>query len=254
VGVDVQSGSHRTESSAPSLVVLGCDGSWPGPLGACSGYLVRSPSTTLLVDAGPGTFANLQLVIDPATLDAVLISHHHPDHWIDLHGLATHAQFVSGRVGIPIMTPSGVAERTQLEHSPSLAWTSVDDGETVQVGDISCTFRRTHHSGITLAMRFDFAGHSLGYSADSGPEWDLADLGADLDLVLCEATYTRSDEGKAGHMSGRQAGEQARRAHARRLVITHRWPTVDAASVRDEAESAFGGPVEQAVIGKEFIL
>jgi ribonuclease BN (tRNA processing enzyme) len=55
-------------------------------------------------------------------------------------------------------------------------------------------------------------------------------------------------------MSGRQAGEQAKRAGARRLVITHRWPTVDAAAVLEEAEAAFGGRVEQAVIGKEFTL
>jgi ribonuclease BN (tRNA processing enzyme) len=71
---------------------------------------------------------------------------------------------------------------------------------------------------------------------------------------LCEATYTAEHEGTAGHMSGRQAGESARQAEARRLVITHRWPTVDAAAVAKEAEAAFGGPVEQATIGREFRL
>jgi ribonuclease BN (tRNA processing enzyme) len=82
----------------------------------------------------------------------------------------------------------------------------------------------------------------------------LADLGTELDLVLCEATYTTDHEGTAGHMSGRQAGEQAKRAAARRLVVTHRWPTVEASAVITEAEETFGARVEQAVIGKEFKL
>jgi len=79
-------------------------------------------------------------------------------------------------------------------------------------------------------------------------------LGHGLDLLLCEATYTVEHEGTAQHMSGRQAGMAAREAGAKRLVITHRWPTVDADSVATEAEAAFGGPVEQASIGKEYTL
>jgi ribonuclease BN (tRNA processing enzyme) len=71
---------------------------------------------------------------------------------------------------------------------------------------------------------------------------------------LSEATYTFEHEGTADHMSGRQAGAQARRAGAKRLVITHRWPTIEPAELASEAELAFGGPVEQAVIGKEFVL
>ena len=79
-------------------------------------------------------------------------------------------------------------------------------------------------------------------------------LGSGLDLLLCEATYTAEHEGTARHLSGRQSGAAARAAGAQRLVITHRWPTVDARAVAEEAEAAFGGPVEQAAIGKEFTL
>jgi ribonuclease BN (tRNA processing enzyme) len=241
---------------APALVlhVLGCDGSWVGPGGAGSGYLVRAGGTTLCLDTGPGTFAHLQQVIDPATLDAVLISHHHPDHWSDLYGLETHARFASEQTPIPIVAPAGLAVRTRLQDSPVLRWQTVTDGSRVAVGEVSCSFHRTEHSGETLAVRLDAAGRSLGYSADSGPGWSLSELGTDLDLVLCEATYTREHEGEAGHMSGRQAGEQARRARARRLVVTHRRPAIDARTLASEAEAAFGGPVEQAIIGKEFTL
>jgi ribonuclease BN (tRNA processing enzyme) len=240
----------------PALVlnVLGCDGSWTGPGGAGSGYLVRGGGTTLWLDTGPGTFAHLQQVVDPATLDAVIISHHHPDHWTDLYSLETHARFASDRTPLAILAPAGLAVRTRLQDSPVLRWQTVAHGDRMTVGALSCSFYRTEHSGETLAVRLDAAGRSLGYSADSGPGWSLVDLGMDLDLVLCEATYTREHEGEAGHMSGRQAGEQARRARARRLVVTHRRPTIDASTLAAEAEAAFGGPVEQATIGKEFTL
>jgi ribonuclease BN (tRNA processing enzyme) len=239
---------------ALSLTVLGCDGSWTGPGGAGSGYRITTGDTHVVVDLGPGTFAQLQQRLDPTSVDAVILSHHHPDHWTDLHSLATHARFVGHQGPIPVYAPADLAGPTGLATSPVLDWHDVTDGDTVRIGSLDLTFRRTDHSFETLAVRIEGGGRALGYSADTGPGWSLADLGSGLDLVLCEATYTIDDEGTAGHLSGRQAGEQARRASSKRLVITHRWPTVDAAAVLSEAEAAFGGPVEQAVIGKEFVL
>jgi ribonuclease BN (tRNA processing enzyme) len=244
----------RDGRSGLSVIVVGCDGSWTGPGGAGSGYVVASGTTCLLLDAGPGTFANLQQCIEPATIDAVIISHHHPDHWTDLYALTTHARFALGRQGIPVYAPAGLAERARLEDSPVIEWHEVTDGDTVQIGALACVFCRTDHSFETLAVRIDGGGRALGYSADTGPGWSLAELGTDLDLVLSEATYTVEHEGTAGHLSGRQAGEQARKAGARRLVVTHRWPTIDPSTLADEAQVAFGSAVEQAAIGKEFVL
>jgi len=237
-----------------SLTVLGCDGSWTGPGGAGSGYRVTTASTQLVVDLGPGTFANLQHHLDPASLDALILTHHHPDHWTDLHPLATRARFVGPRRPIPIYAPAGLAARTGLAASSVLEWHEVTDGDSLRIGALELTFHRTDHAFETLAVRIEGGGRALGYSADTGPGWSLAALGPGLDLVLCEATYTIDHEGTAGHLSARQAGEQARRAGSGRLVITHRWPIVDAAAVASEAEAAFGGKVEQAVIGKEFVL
>jgi ribonuclease BN (tRNA processing enzyme) len=237
-----------------SLIVVGCDGSWTGPGGAGSGYLVVSGGTTVLLDAGPGTFANLQQVIDPSSIDAVVLTHHHQDHWTDLYALATHAHFALGREDLPVHAPAGLAVLAGLADSPVLAWHEVTDADEAQIGSLHWSFHRTDHTFETLAVRVDGGGRTLGYSADTGPGFSLSELGSGLDLLLAEATYTLEHEGTAHHMSGRQAGEQAKRAGARRLVVTHRWPTIDPAALAAEAEAAFGRPVEQAVIGKEYVL
>lgn len=235
-----------------SLTVLGCDGSWTGPGGAGSGYLVRSARGCVLLDAGPGTFAILQQHLDPSDLDAVVVSHEHTDHWSDLWVMDRYARDATGRTGLPVFAPDGLAGRARLTTSPSFEWHRIAAGMTVRLGDLAVTFHRTDHGVETLAMRIESAGGTLGYSADTGPHWPLSELGTGLDLVLCEATYTEEHEGTASHMSGRQAGEQARRARARRLVVTHRWPSIAAAAVAFEAGSAFGGPVESAEPGKVF--
>ncbi len=254
LGPDAPADNGGGDHPEVTLLVLGCDGSWAGPGGAGSGYLVSCGGTHLLVDLGPGTFAALQTRLDPALIAAVVISHRHPDHWTDLHSLVTHARFALHRESIPVYAPGELGDHSGLAGSTALDWHRVVGGGSARVGALDLTFRRTDHGVETLAVRIDGAGRTLGYSADTGPGWSLTELGTGLDLVLCEASYTVDHEGTAGHMSGRQAGEQAARAGAGRLVITHRWPTVEASVVGAEAAAAFGRPVEQAEIGRVFTL
>ena len=241
-----------------TLTVLGCDGSHAGAGGAASGYLVRSwtTGTALWLDAGPGTFANLQRYCDPAALDGIVLSHEHGDHCSDVAGLVTAAQRTLGwrRGPVPVLAAPGVEQRLGKEAEGILDWQTVGDGEGAVIGGLRVTFSRTDHGPVTLAVRLEGDGATLGYSADSGPRWSMARLGTGLDLALCEATYTQEHEGTAQHMSGRQAGETARAARARRLVVTHRWPTVAADAVGGEARRSFGGPVAQARVGRGFSL
>ena len=95
-------------------------------------------------------------------------------------------------------------------------------------------------------------GRTLGYSADSGPAWELASLGSGLDVALCEATFLADREGSVQHLSARQAGRMAHDAGAHRLIITHLTPGVDPEAARAEAASAYGGDVALAVIGDQF--
>jgi len=241
-----------------SLTVLGCDGSHAGAGGAASGYLVRSwtTGTTLWLDAGPGTFATLQRFCDPRSLDAIVLSHEHSDHWSDVAGFVTAARHTLGwqRPALPVLAAPGVRERLTTEVDGVLDWRTVGDGEGADIGGLRLRFSRTDHGPVTLAVRLEGDERVLGYSADSGPGWALGALGRDLDLALCEATYTQDHEGTAQHMSGREAGATAKAAGARRLVVTHRWPSIAAADVRAEASEAFGGPVEEARIGRGYSL
>jgi ribonuclease BN (tRNA processing enzyme) len=241
-----------------TLTVLGCDGSHAGAGGAASGYLVRSwaSGTALWLDAGPGTFANLQRFCEPATLSAIVLSHEHTDHWSDLSGFLTAARWTTGlpRRPIVVLAAPGIRERVDQDLDGILDWREVGEGDGADVGDLRLRFSRTDHPPVTLGVRVEGASRALAYTADSGPGWSLEALGPDLDLALCEATYTSSHEGTAGHMSGRQAGATAKRAGARRLVVTHRWPTIPAAAVEQEAADAFGAPVASAVVGRGYSL
>lgn len=233
-----------------TLTVLGCSGSYPGPGSAASGYLVQSGTTTIWLDAGSGTLANLQRHVGLSDVTAIVLSHSHPDHWSDIEGYYVAVTYGEHkREGVPVFTPPDLVDKTVSAGEPTFSWRAVHDGSTVDVGDIRLTFSKTDHHIETLAVRAESGGRVLGYSADSGPGWSMEALGAGMHLALCEASFLQDREGSMQHFSARQAGATAKAAGAARLVLTHSWPTVELDAIRAEGEAAFGGPVEIATIG-----
>jgi len=236
-----------------TLTVLGCSGTYASPGQACSGYLVSDGSTTVWIDAGSGTLANLPRHVPLEGVDALVLSHEHPDHWSDLEGFFNVCRFVTKREGLPVYAPAGLKEHTYNDdESPYFEWRDIKDGSTAQIGDLAFTFSRTDHGPETLAMRVDGGGRSLAYSADTGPKWSLGALGPGLHLALCEATFLQEQEGEAQHLSARQAGGSAKDAGVKRLLLTHIWPTINHERSRAEAVDAYGDPVQIAMTNETY--
>ncbi len=241
---------------SPSLTVtvLGCSGSYPGPESACSGYLVRAGGVTVWLDAGSGTMANLQRHVSLYDIDAVVLSHEHPDHCSDIEGFRVACAYVLERADVPVYATAGVARHLFPEFKSVLDWHVVTDGDHIEVEGLSLRFSRTDHPPETLAVRVDADGRSLAYSADTGPGWSFDALGPSIDLALCEATYLADREGPdSSHLSARQAGAMARQAGVGRLVLTHFIPSGDDLPDdhwRSRAQEGFDGEV---IVGKELL-
>lgn len=232
------------------LTVLGCSGSYGAPAGgACSGYLVRAGDANIWMDCGNGTFANLQQHIDPAELSAVIISHGHADHSVDIYGLHVMYRYGLGRHGLPVYAPEGlekVLEGLVGTFGETFDWRAVGDGDRATIGEAAVRFSRTDHPPPTVAVEIAHNGKRLVYTADTGPEWTVDAFGAGADLVLSEATYMHDDIRVPIHYSARQAGAFASEARARRLMITHLWPTLDPVASVEEASEAFGQSITLA--------
>jgi ribonuclease BN (tRNA processing enzyme) len=229
------------------LTVLGCSGSYGAPAGgACSGYLVRAGGAVIWLDCGNGSFANLQQHADPADLDAVVITHAHPDHCVDLFGLHVLHRYGLERSGLPVFAPDGVERGLRSlvgEWGGTFDWHTVADGDRLALGDVTMRFSRTDHPPPTVAVELAHDGKRLVYTSDTGPDWTCEAFGRGADLVLSEATYQHDDIKVAIHLSARQAGEAARAAGARHLVLTHLWPTLDPVASVEEGSEAFGKAV-----------
>jgi ribonuclease BN (tRNA processing enzyme) len=208
------------------------------------------------VDAGSGTFANLQMHLpDLAALDGIILSHAHPDHWADVLGYQVVVRHIHKRHRLPVFGPPDLHLMLKAIHgktAPEFAWTTASDGLRARLGGLDLTFSRTDHQGETYAVRIDGEGVSFGYSADTGTGWSLSALGPGLDLALCEATLKPEDAGSMPHLTAAEAGALAKAAGVRRLVLTHFQPGVDREQSRALGSEAFGAPVEVAEEGASF--
>jgi ribonuclease BN (tRNA processing enzyme) len=232
------------------LTVLGCSGSYGAPAGgACSGYLVRAGDANIWMDCGNGTFANLHEHIDPGDLSAVVITHGHADHCVDLYGLHVMYRYGLEMSGLPVYAPEGlepILAELVGTFGDTFDWRTVGDGDRTSIGEAALRFSRTDHPPPTMAVEIAHDSKRLVYSADTGPEWSVDAFGPGADLVLSEATYMHDDIRVAIHYSAHQAGALAREAKARRLMITHLWPTLDPVASVAEASEAYGGDVALA--------
>ena len=198
------------------LTVLGCSGSFGAPGGGpCSGYLLRSGDTSIWMDCGNGTFGHLQEHIAVEDLTAVVLTHGHPDHCVDIYGLHVLLRYGIEREGLPVFAPEGLEGfllSLVSDFGNVFDWRTVGDGDTEKVGDIALKFSRTDHPPPTYAVEARADGRRMIYTADTGPGWSVGAFDPEADLVLSEATYLHGHVPVPIHLSAKQAGEAAREA------------------------------------------
>jgi ribonuclease BN (tRNA processing enzyme) len=235
------------------LTVLGCSGSYGGSGGeACSGYLLRSNETSIWVDAGNGTFGHLQEHLAVEDLSAVVLTHSHPDHCVDIYGLHVLLRYGLDVRGLPVYAPQGLEKfllALVADWDDVFEWNAVGEGDTARIGDIDLRFSRTDHPPPTYAVEATHEGRRLIYTADTGPDWTVGAFAPGADVVLSEATYLHDNIPAPIHLSAKQAGEAAREAQAQRLILTHLWPRIDKSRAMEEGAEAFGAGVTLATQG-----
>src|SRR6185312_9690276 len=177
--------------------VVGCAGSAPGPVSAASCYLVEHDGFRLLLDLGNGAFGPLQAYVDPATIDAVFLSHLHADHCLDVAPFVVWHRYAGPptRSIVPLYAPVGAERRLALAYdSDGDGLTDVFDFVPVgpgafTLGPFEVTLARTAHPVECYAIRLTAGGRSLVYSGDTGPCERVVELARGADVLLAEAAH-----------------------------------------------------------------
>ena len=251
------------------ITVLGKSPAWQDADGACSGYLVEEEGACLLLDCGNGVFSKLRRYRDYVAVDAVVISHLHADHFLDLVPFAYALLYAPRQQSVPVASwpgtdsparprlyaPRGAAETFRRvvgawgsEDLIERAFDLVEYGSdaTLDVGTLRIAFHEVPHFTTTYAVGISSTngGGRVTYGADSGPNDALVRFADGADLLIIEATLPRPErEGPRGHLTPGEAGEHGARARVGRLVITHISDELDERWAQAEAEEAFGRPV-----------
>jgi ribonuclease BN (tRNA processing enzyme) len=253
------------------LVVLGSCGGWPEPGRACSGFVLEHGGARIVLDLGNGTLPRLLTLLGSSAadgIDGVIITHAHPDHMVDLHGLMR-ARWFGRRSAppIPLHAPEPVLSRLiSLE----------DDGADVvrrafewhplpaprrRIGPLWLESVPLPHYLPNAGIRLSAPGLAVAYTGDTGVDPGLAELGRGADLYIVDATdrwqrqaAPAEPQAAALNLTAREAGEAAAAAGARRLLLTHFWPDNDRQASRAAAAAVFGGEVLIAEEGLEIQL
>lgn len=248
------------------LTVVGCAGSYPGPDSPASCYLLETEhegrTFRLVLDMGSGSLGALHRYIDPVSVDAVLLSHLHADHCLDLTGFYVlrkyHPTGAQPRIPVwgPVDTDRRMAKAYDLEEDPGMneefAFTLYPE-ETFTVGPFEVTARMVAHPVPAYGLRIRADGRTLAYSGDTGTCDALVETARDADLFLCEASFIEGHDNPPDlHLTGAEAGVMATQADAKRLVLTHVPPWHEAAVMLAEATLTYDGPLELAVPGEVY--
>lgn len=234
--------------------MLGGCGAWPDADQACSGYLLEEDGYRVLLDPGYAVVPRLLSMMPAHAIDAVLVTHGHPDHCADLNPLLRARSLQAMPAArLPVYALPGALDAVlRLDRPQMLAdayqLNDFNAGDEFEVGPFTVITCSLPHWLPNAGLRLSAHGKSLAYTGDSGPSPDIVRLASAVDVLLAEATYVDEvpPSDAAFLSSARDCGRRAADAHVGRLVLTHLWPGTDPAAARESAQHAFTGPIEVA--------
>ncbi|WP_163509793.1 MBL fold metallo-hydrolase [Fodinicola acaciae] len=223
------------------LTILGGDGAWPSYGGACSGYLVEHAGFRLLIDPGYGVAARVG-----AAIDAVYVTHGHPDHCADLNPLLRRIDATEEKP-IDVYAPAHALDQVLALDRPGWLESTYDlheftPGEAYAIGPFRATTVDLPHFLANAGIRLSAGGETIAYTGDTGPSDRLRELADGVDILLHEASYARTTDSEF-LSTARVAGQTAAAAQAKNLILTHLFPTTDREEAMRAATSAYDGPV-----------
>ncbi len=261
--------------------MLGTSPSWQDAGGACSGYLVEDGQTCVLVDCGSGVFAELRRIREYIGVDAIVVSHMHADHFLDLVPFACALSYAPRQLPFPVegwpgtdtparpqlWLPPGASEVVRAVASagsqPGLFESAFDMHEydidqTLELGSLRARFQPVPHyvPCNAIELRSTTGGGRFVFGADHGPTDALREFAAEADLLMLEASlpFPIPDDDSRGHLTAREAGEHAAACEAVRLVLTHITDELDHDRALADAARSYHGPIEIARAGAVYTV
>ena len=232
------------------VTVLGGVGAFPERGRGCSGYLLEQDGFTLLIDPGYATHLALLEHVAPGDVDAVLVTHGHPDHCADLHPLLRSRAMTGVPGPLPLHAPAEALDAVLALDLPATLAGAYEVHDLpmlgrLTIGPLEVGTMPLPHFLPNVGVRITAGGTSVAYTGDSGQREAFADLAAGVDLMIAEATHVDELPPRMVGMlsTAVEAGELAERAGARELWLTHLWPGSDRAAHEAAAATTYHGPI-----------
>ncbi len=231
------------------LTVLGGSGAFPTADHACSGFLLEHEGFRAVIDLGYGTFQRLLRLVPAESVDAVVITHGHPDHCADLHPLLrARAMSPSAPSRLDVHAPAGALDAVLALDRPGMldrAYQVLSLEDRFELGPFSVEVRWLPHSVPNAGVRITAGGHTVAYTGDTGPSPLVVELARDADLLVAEASFAYAAPDHLAEIvsCASQAGRDAARAGVGRLLLTHLWPGSDPAEFVAAAGENFPGKI-----------
>jgi len=248
------------EGTGLNVTVVGFWGGYPKVNEASTGYLIEQDGFNLLLDCGSGVLSQLQRYLPPEELDALVLTHYHPDHVADI-GVLQHAlliqQFLQKK-SIHLSAYGHTEDQIgfdSLDYKELMSKKAYAPNEKLKLGPFTLSFLKTIHPVPCYAVRIESDKATMVYTADSAYQEFFISFAKDADLLISECNFYKGmNAASAGHMTSEDAATIAKRANVQKLMLSHLPHFGDLNQLVSEAQETYNGDVLLASSGLSILL